>query len=210
MRFLLLYCPLAKYLFYFIVFVFVSSCFSLYLDRCSTTIIDGFSVYQWANKFNCYPNKAWPKRSLLQQMPVGINEWRAGIVRYRYCFKLHAQKHLPVFELLSSACYCVAYLYLFIFISVMTLPCSVLCTSLCSFLAVNGVDIPRAYVFLVKSELHDPIRNFVNSTSYVLATGFFLISFLFDLLKTNAHLLVKCSANQRKILVFSITNCLPY
>ena len=107
-------------------------------------------------------------------MPVGINEWRAGIVRYKYCFKSHAQLRVPVFELLSSVCYSFAYFYLFIFISVLTVPCSVLCTSLFSFLAEHGIDIPWACVSsTVKSELQDPVRNLVNLTSYVLATGFF-------------------------------------
>ena len=136
-------------------------------------------------------------------MPVGINEWRAGIVRYKCCFKSHAQLRVPVFEILSSICYSFAYLYLFIFISALTIPCSVLCTSLFFFLAAHGIDISWAYVSsTVKSELQDPVQNFVNLTSYVLAIGFFLFSFLFDLLNTITYLLVKCSAYQRKALVF--------
>ena len=65
------------------------------------------------------------------------------------------------FEILSSVCYSFAYLYLFIFISILTVPCSVLCTSLFSFLAAHGIDIPWAYVSsTVKSVLQDPVRNF--------------------------------------------------
>ena len=69
-------------------------------------------------------------------------------------------------------------------------------------MAITGVDTPQAHLFSAKSELHDPIQIIVNVTLYVPATAFFLISFLFDLIKTNAHLLVKCSAYRRTVLVF--------
>ena len=75
--------------------------------------------------------------------------------------------------------------------------------SLFSVLAAYDIHIPWAKASSTeKFELQDPTRNFSKLTSYVLVTGFFLSSVLFDLLKTNFHLLVGCSAYRQRILVF--------
>ena len=100
-------------------------------------------------------------------MPVGIDEWRAGIAFCRYGFLTRVSVNFPGGNFLSSV-YCPAYLYVFIWLSVLTLPLSVLVTSSLSFLSdVFGTNLVA---------LQDPILIFINITLYTQVTACFAIS----------------------------------
>ena len=55
-------------------------------------------------------------------MPIGINEWRAGIANYKSLFVQNALYNTPIVEIALSISLCLACLYLFIWTSVITAP----------------------------------------------------------------------------------------
>ena len=57
-------------------------------------------------------------------MPIGVNEWRAGISKCRVLIIKRDGRVLPISEMVLQILGCLAYLYLFIWISVFTAPLS--------------------------------------------------------------------------------------
>ena len=57
-------------------------------------------------------------------MPIGVNEWRAGISKCRVLIIKRYDRVLPITEMVLQTLGCLAYLYLFIWISVFTAPLS--------------------------------------------------------------------------------------
>ena len=57
-------------------------------------------------------------------MPIGVNEWRAGISKCRVLIIKRYDRVLPITEIVLQTLGCLFYLYLFIWISVFTAPLS--------------------------------------------------------------------------------------
>ena len=80
-------------------------------------------------------------------MPVGLEEWCAGIASTRYCFFAKVCVDIPFFEIFLSSWFSFAYLYLFVLVALVTIPFSVLAVS-----AWRGIGIIR---YLSKYVLRD-------------------------------------------------------
>ena len=119
-------------------------------------------------------------------MPVGIDEWRAGIAFFcKYGLLTKVSVKFPGGNFLSSV-YCLAYLYVFIWLSVVTLPLSVLVTSFLSF----SSDVA----------LQDPVSNFINITLYNQVTVCFVISRPLRFFHEFITLCQKCPAFRKRVL----------
>ena len=95
--------------------------------------------------------------SLFFKMPIGVNEWCAGIANNKSCFVQNALYKTPIVEMTFSVSLCLAYLYLFIWISVITVPfCTFLVCfwSCCTPVDVECLDLiftlAHANVFILK------------------------------------------------------------
>ena len=106
-------------------------------------------------------------------MPIGTEQWRAGVGCYRNkCSLPSAFLRVPLCDLLATALQCFAYLYLIIAVSLITLPASVLTTSL--FAHFPGPSLfPWSWQKNLVN-LKDQRLNFALSTSYVITTIYFL------------------------------------
>ena len=124
-------------------------------------------------------------------MPVGIEEWRAGIAFCRYGFLTKVSVNLPGANFLSSV-YCLANLYFFIWLSVVTLPLSVLVTSSLSFLS----DVFETTLVT----LQDPISNFINITLYAQVTACFAISRSLRSFHEFITIFQKCPVFRRRVV----------
>ena len=90
-------------------------------------------------------------------MPIGVNEWRAGIANHKSCVVQNALYKTPIVEMTLFVSLCLAYLYLFIWISVITVPfCSffVCFWSCCTPVDAESLDfifvLAHANVFVLK------------------------------------------------------------
>ena len=78
-------------------------------------------------------------------MPVGIDQWRAGIAHSNSRLQLISLPRVSLVDLLPHVCFVFVYMYLIIGVSIFLLPCSVLTA------AVISAVIPA------KHRWHDPI-----------------------------------------------------
>ena len=90
-------------------------------------------------------------------MPIGVNEWYAGIANHKGCFIQNALYNSPIFDIAHSISLCLAYLYLFIWTLVKT--ASVFVFFLCFWVCGTPVDagsldfivvLAHANVFVLK------------------------------------------------------------
>ena len=124
-------------------------------------------------------------------MPVGSEEWCAGIAFCRYGFLTKISVNLPGANCLSSI-YCLAYLYFFIWLSVVTLPLSVLLTSSLSLLS----DVFETNLVA----LQDPISNFITITLYAQVTACFAISRSLRSIHEFITIFHKCPVFRRRVV----------
>ena len=134
-------------------------------------------------------------------MPIGTEEWRAGFGSYSYrCSLPRAFLRVSLCGSLATAFRCFAYLYLIIAVSLITLPVSVLTTSL-----FEHFPTPS---FLPSSWQQNLVNfkgqrsNFALRTSYVITTIYFLFSFPRDFIKTNGATLVTCPKISKQCIIF--------
>ena len=133
-------------------------------------------------------------------MPIGTYEWRAGVGSYS--FRRSSPKaflRVSLFALLANASRCFAYLYLIIAVSLITLPVSVLATSL--FAHFSPSSVPSSWQQNLVN-LQCQRSNFVSITSYFIATIYFLFFFSRDFIRINGIALTTCTKIRKKYTIF--------
>ena len=126
-------------------------------------------------------------------MPVGIEEWRAGIVFRRSRLLIKVSLSIPVLQITASVLYSFAYLYLFVWITALILPLAIMIASFSSCFAENR--------FCNLEELQDPVLNCTKIFTYVLATAYFVVHSLIEVLKSNFGQFSKRPVNYEKVLM---------
>ena len=128
-------------------------------------------------------------------MPIGINEWRAGIV-LRFRLVPVVTKILPIESILVTVLCSFAYLYLLTWLSVLTLPLSLMIDSLLNIL-------PRHLsIGLGTQGIH---RIYVQITSYAITTVYFVIYLLLHI--SNTRFISKVNSN---CLVKTVSEIFPH
>ena len=118
-------------------------------------------------------------------MPIGIDQWRAGIAFCKFQLISKVCFDLSFTGLLFSLWYCVAYLYLLIWSSVVTLPLSVMVTSLFSYFSPHTCWF-NTFCFKV-DELQDIVLNFIKISLYFLSGHHLLCPVLFNQLSDQQY-----------------------
>ena len=134
-------------------------------------------------------------------MPIGTEEWRAGVGSYSYRYSLpEAFLRVSLCSLLATAFRCFAYLYLIIAVSLITLPVSVLTKSLFAHFPTPSF-LPSSWQQNLVS-LNGQRSNFALSTSYVIFIIYFLFSFSRDFIKINGVTLMACPKIRKQYMIF--------
>ena len=134
-------------------------------------------------------------------MPIGTEEWRAGVGSYSYrCSLSKAVLRVSLCGLLATAFRCFAYLYLIIAVSLITVPVSVLTTSLFAHFPTSSF-LPSSWQQSLVN-LKGQRSNFALSTSYVITTIYFLFSFSTDFIKINGVTLMTCPKIRKQGIIF--------
>ena len=110
-------------------------------------------------------------------MPVGLEEWRAGIVSIRYCFFTKVRVNIPLLDIFLSIWFSYAYLYLFVLVALVTIPFSVLVASVC-LLSAQLIGHPHHCLFRTVVRFRDPIVCFIKLTSALLPSIILAFYFL--------------------------------
>ena len=140
-------------------------------------------------------------------MPVGVEQWRAGIGRYNCELCSKAMINIHISNLIASVCYAVAYLYFLIWISVITLPFSILVSSFfslfapCEFLPFNNCS--------KNVSLQDRCQLYIKTTLFVLVTICFMFTWLDEIMKTKISLL-RCSPAYRRYVIVRLQYVLHF
>ena len=124
---------------------------------------------------------------------IGIEKWRAGIVFKRPRLLMKVSLNIPLLQIMASVLYCFADLYLFVWITAVILPLAVMITSFSSCFAENR--------FCNLEELQDPVFNCIKIFTYVLATVYFAVDCLIEVLKSNFGQVSKSPVNYKKVLM---------
>ena len=134
-------------------------------------------------------------------MPIGTEEWRAGVGSYSYrCSLSKAVLRVSLCGLLATAFRCFAYLCLIIAVSLITVPVSVLTTSLFAHFPTSSF-LPSSWQQSLVN-LKGQRSNFALSTSYVITTIYFLFSFSTDFIKINGVTLMTCPKIRKQGIIF--------
>lgn len=132
-------------------------------------------------------------------MPIGTEEWRAGVGSYSYsCSLSEAFLRFSLCGLLATAFRCFAYLYLIIAVSLITVPASVLTTSLFAHFPTPSFWPSSWQQSLVN--LKGLRSNFALITTYVITTIYFLFST--DFIKINGVTLMTCPKIRKQNIIF--------
>ena len=129
-------------------------------------------------------------------MPVGVEQWRAGIERYNCEISLKAVINTYISDLVASVCYTVAYL-----------PFSILASSFlslfapCKFLPFKNCS--------KNVSLQDPCHLYIKTTFFVLVTICFMFTWLDEILKPRISLL-RCSPAYRRYVVVRLQYVLHF
>ena len=123
-------------------------------------------------------------------MPVGIEEWHAGIVFKRPQLLIKVSLNIPMLQIMASVLYCFTYLYLFVWITAVILPLAVVIALFSSCFAENR--------FCNVEALLDPVLNCIKIFTYLLATGYFAVDSLIEVLKSNFGQFSKSPVNYKK------------
>ena len=126
-------------------------------------------------------------------MPVGIEEWRAGIVLKRQRLLIKVSLNIPVLQITASVLYSFAHLYLFVWITAITLPIAVMIASFSSCFADN--------CFCNLEEFQDPVLNCIKIFTYVFATVYYTVHSLLEVFKSNFGQVSNCHTNYKKVLM---------
>ena len=121
-------------------------------------------------------------------MPVGINQWRAGIAQSNYRFQLISLPRVSLVDLLPSVCLAFIYLYLIIGVSVFALPCSVLTA------VALSVVTPANYRW------HDPVFIYSKISGYGLNAAYSLLYIFLKVLRTRLRCFVYSASCRQQIL----------
>ena len=124
-------------------------------------------------------------------MPVGIEQWRAGIASVKCCFVLKAHFAVPCIEYIFSIGFAISYLYVFIWSTVFILPCSLIVTSCCTLLK------PCSYL----SEFQDLTYTFMHLISLIFNRSLYLPSMLYCLTMSLSLSLQHSKAFRHHILI---------
>ena len=134
-------------------------------------------------------------------MPTGTQEWRAGVGSKSYrCSLTRAFLRVSLCGLLATAFRCFAYLHLIIAVSLITLPVSVLTTSLFEHFPTPSF-LPSSWQRNLVN-LKGQMSTFALSTSYVIITIYFVFSFSRDFIKTNGVTLMTCPKFGKQYIIF--------
>ena len=98
-------------------------------------------------------------------MPVGIEEWRAGIAKRALMFPSKAYKPIAFIRLLLLSLHVCVYLYLFILVALISIPASLLLSSSCLLLA-NGLQV-FSVDMCFPATLSDPFALFCRAVSCI-------------------------------------------
>ena len=131
-------------------------------------------------------------------MPIGTEQWRAGIVSIKATLQVRACSNFSLGDFLFCSFYSFASLYLFIFLSIISAPFSVLATSLASNIhCCFRIEVCFA---LNVQELQSPFQNVIKLNSFFLVLICFLPTWVLETLWENVnqllHCLSKASSNQ--------------
>ena len=143
----------------------------------------------------------------MHRMPVGVEQWRAGIGRYNCDLSSKAVINIHIPDLIASVCYTFAYLCFLIWISVITLPFSILASSFfslfapCEFLPFKNCS--------KNVSLQDPCHLYIKTTLFVLVTICFMFTWLGEILTTKISLL-RCSPAYRRYVVVRLQYVLHF
>ena len=116
-------------------------------------------------------------------MPVGLEEWSAGIVSIRYCEFAKVCVNIPLFEIFLSFWFSFASLYLLVLVALVVIPSSVLVALAC-LLSTQLIGHPHNCFFTTVSRFQGPIVCFIKLTSALLLS--IILAF---------YLLVNCFKN---------------
>ena len=121
-------------------------------------------------------------------MPVGINQWRAGIAHSNYRFQLISLPRVSLVDLLPSVCLAFIYLYFIIGVSVFVLPCSVLTA------VVPSVVTPANYRW------HDPVFIYSKISGHGLNAAYSFLYIFHKVLRTRFRCFVNSASCRQQIL----------
>ena len=121
-------------------------------------------------------------------MPIGVNEWRAGIANYKSCIVRNALYNPPIVEMALSISLCLAYLYLFIWTTVITAP---FCIFIVWFWSC-GTPVDTASL--------DFIFVLAHANVFVLKVLYLMISRLMDLAITRTNTFLTSRLYRKKVL----------
>ena len=132
-------------------------------------------------------------------MPVGINQWRAGIAGrpILIIFEVPNGPAMPVAELSLCALLYFAYMYLFICSSALTLPLSLFVSFLWSHLAALAVVVKAP---VASSKTPDVSLIFAKITSHTVVNLWLAFSLFIELPKLYKYIFIYSKAYSRKIL----------
>ena len=125
----------------------------------------------------------------MHQMPVGIEEWRAGIVYKRPRRLIKGLLNIPVLRATASVLHFFTYLYLFVWKATLLLPFAVMIESFLSCL------IERRFRNLEKFQ--DPLLNCIKIYTYVLVRVYFMVLSLIEVFISNFGQSLKCLAKYK-------------
>ena len=106
-------------------------------------------------------------------MPIGTEQWRAGIASIKATLQVRACSNFSVGDFLFCSFYSFASLYLAIFLLIISAPFSVLATSLAS--TIHFCFHTEVFFALNVRELQSPLQNVIKLNSFFSRSDLFFI-----------------------------------